>query len=100
MHFKVVTTDYKMGAEVYSYSRSRGLFAGISINGADLAIDKKSNAAFYGDSMNPRKIFDTSKNRPKAVKALKESPMPCKALPNTGFITPFLREGIKIVIPL
>ncbi len=39
------STDYKLQAEVYSYSRSRGLFAGISINGSNLGIDKASNAS-------------------------------------------------------
>eukprot|EP01132_Coremiostelium_polycephalum_P017539 gene17539-20989_t len=37
------STDYKLDAEVYSYSRSKGLFAGISLNGAALAIDEKAN---------------------------------------------------------
>ncbi|MGZ3752803.1 MAG: lipid-binding SYLF domain-containing protein, partial [Mucilaginibacter sp.] len=44
-------TDYKLEAEVYSYSRSRGLFAGISINGSNLGIDKSANAAFYGSDI-------------------------------------------------
>ncbi|RII28174.1 MAG: hypothetical protein CXR30_13260 [Geobacter sp.] len=41
-------TDVKLKAEVYSYSRSRGLFAGISLEGAALQIDHEANAAFYG----------------------------------------------------
>lgn len=40
-------TDIKFKAEVYSYSRSRGLFAGIAIEGAVISIDNKANAAFY-----------------------------------------------------
>src|ERR1700744_3676860 len=44
-------TDYKLEAEVYSYSRSRGLFAGISINGSNLGVDKQGNAAYYGSSI-------------------------------------------------
>ncbi|MEL6870075.1 MAG: lipid-binding SYLF domain-containing protein [Pseudomonadota bacterium] len=40
-------TDKTLSAEVYSYSRSRGLFAGVSLDGARLSIDKKANAAFY-----------------------------------------------------
>ncbi len=67
------STDYKMEAEVYSYSRSRGLFAGISINGSDLAIDKSANAAYYGKSMSSRDIFETAKSNTEAVKTLKES---------------------------
>jgi len=41
-------TDAQLKAEIYSYSRSRGLFAGISVEGAALRIDRDSNAAFYG----------------------------------------------------
>jgi len=41
-------TDVKLKAEIYSYSRSRGLFAGISLEGAALQIDDDANAAFYG----------------------------------------------------
>ncbi|MEN7343439.1 MAG: lipid-binding SYLF domain-containing protein, partial [Pseudomonadota bacterium] len=40
-------TDGRFRAEVYSYSRARGLFAGVSVEGAALRIDKKANAAFY-----------------------------------------------------
>ena len=36
------------GAEIYSYSRSSGLFAGIALNGNVISIDKKANASFYG----------------------------------------------------
>jgi len=41
-------TDVKLKAEIYSYSRSRGLFAGISLEGAALQIDDDANASFYG----------------------------------------------------
>jgi lipid-binding SYLF domain-containing protein len=40
-------TDGQLKAEIYSYSRSRGLFAGISLEGAGLLIDFGSNEAFY-----------------------------------------------------
>jgi len=40
-------TDIEMKAEIYSYSRSRGLFAGISLEGSSLQVDDKSNAAYY-----------------------------------------------------
>jgi lipid-binding SYLF domain-containing protein len=44
------STDLEMEAEIYSYSRSKGLFAGISIQGASIQIDKDANKAFYGDA--------------------------------------------------
>jgi lipid-binding SYLF domain-containing protein len=43
-------TDQKFTAEVYSYSRNRGLFAGVSIDGSVIAIDTKSNKRLYGKS--------------------------------------------------
>jgi lipid-binding SYLF domain-containing protein len=42
------STDIELKAEIYSYSRSRGLFAGISLEGSSLQVDDKSNAAYYG----------------------------------------------------
>jgi lipid-binding SYLF domain-containing protein len=41
-------TDAELGAEIYSYSRSRGLFAGLSLEGAGLLVDRDANEAFYG----------------------------------------------------
>jgi SH3 domain-containing YSC84-like protein 1 len=41
-------TDTELKAEVYSYSRSRGLFLGASIDGSALEIDPRAAAAFYG----------------------------------------------------
>ena len=41
-------TDWKMRAEVLTYSRARGLFAGISLNGAVVKQDKDSTREFYG----------------------------------------------------
>jgi|ERR1700685_1337081 len=41
-------TDWKMRAEVLTYSRARGIFAGISLNGAVIKQDKDSTRDFYG----------------------------------------------------
>jgi lipid-binding SYLF domain-containing protein len=43
-------TDQNFSAEVYSYSRNRGLFAGVALDGSMLSIDSKSNKALYGKS--------------------------------------------------
>jgi lipid-binding SYLF domain-containing protein len=67
------STDYTMKAEVYSYSRSRGLFAGISINGSNLGIDKKADANYYGPDASSYDIFETAKSNTEAVKELKET---------------------------
>ena len=42
------STDWKMRVEVLTYSRARGVFAGISLNGAAIHQDKDSARAFYG----------------------------------------------------
>lgn len=41
-------TDAQLRAEIYSYSRSRGLFAGASFEGDALLIDRDGNGCFYG----------------------------------------------------
>jgi len=41
-------TDWKMRAQVLTYSRARGIFAGVSLNGAVLKQDKDSTREFYG----------------------------------------------------
>jgi lipid-binding SYLF domain-containing protein len=40
-------TDIKFEAEIYSYSKSKGLFAGVSVEGAVLSMDTDANAKFY-----------------------------------------------------
>lgn len=56
-------TDWTFSSEVYSYSRSRGLFAGVALEGAGVAMDRKANAAFYGRaSITPEEIFASSGN--------------------------------------
>jgi len=50
-------TDLHLNAEIYSYARSKGLFAGISLEGAKLAADDKSNRAFYGGNADAEAIL-------------------------------------------
>ncbi|MGI9219509.1 MAG: lipid-binding SYLF domain-containing protein [Woeseiaceae bacterium] len=58
-----VATDIQFEAEVMSYSRSRGLFAGVSLEGSGVTMDRKANAAFYGSAeMTPDDIFASSPN--------------------------------------
>ena len=42
------STDYKMSAQVLTYSRARGLFAGLTLDGAAIRQDNDSTRAFYG----------------------------------------------------
>ena len=53
-------TDLELNAEIYSYSRTRGLFAGVSVQGAALEMDYDSIAEFYGNTqIGARDIFET-----------------------------------------
>jgi len=49
-------TDVQLQSEIYSYSRSRGLFAGLSLSGTSLQIDDESNEKFYGKRLSGRDI--------------------------------------------
>ena len=51
-------TDGQLKAEIYSYSRTRGLFAGVALDGSALRIDYDANEAVYGPGMTPRRIFE------------------------------------------
>lgn len=42
------STDASLSAEILAYSRAKGLFAGLSLDGASLRIDKDANKDFYG----------------------------------------------------
>ena len=52
------STDEKLKAEILSYSRARGLFAGVALDGTRLAIDNKSNQRVYGEGNTARAIFE------------------------------------------
>ena len=51
-------TDGELKAEIWSWSRARGLFAGVALDGAVLAIDDAANEAVYGRDTTPRMIFE------------------------------------------
>jgi len=72
------STDIELEAEIYSYSRSsrsKGLFAGISIKGASLQIDYEANASFYGTRMySPQDILmEKDIKAPDIVEKLKKT---------------------------
>lgn len=51
-------TDVDLKAEIVSYSRSRGLFAGLSLEGAKLDVDRDANTEFYAKPVRARAIMD------------------------------------------
>jgi lipid-binding SYLF domain-containing protein len=54
------STDILMHSQILSWSRSRGLFAGISLEGMVMTQDKEDNAAIYGKAVEAREILTTS----------------------------------------
>jgi lipid-binding SYLF domain-containing protein len=50
-------TDLRMRAEILSYSRTRGLFAGISLEGAVVKQDKNANEKIYGERVDPERLL-------------------------------------------
>ncbi len=51
-------TDGQLKAEIWSWSRARGLFAGVALDGAVLQIDDAANLDAYGSNTTPRMIFE------------------------------------------
>ena len=63
-------TDGELKAEIWSWSRARGLFAGVALDGAVLSIDDAANQAVYGNGTTPRMIFEGRANNPTAANAI------------------------------
>ena len=59
-------TDALMRAEILSYSRSRGLFAGVSLEGSTLRQDGSANRKIYGREISAREIVEGKVRTPAA----------------------------------
>jgi lipid-binding SYLF domain-containing protein len=66
-------TDAAMRAEIVSYSRSRGLFAGVTLDGATLRPDNDDNADLYGRQIKQRDILHGTVAPPSAAKTLMDT---------------------------
>jgi len=52
-------TDARLGAEIYSYARSRGLFLGVSLGGSDISVDHNADSMLYGRfGVTPADVFE------------------------------------------
>jgi lipid-binding SYLF domain-containing protein len=67
-------TDGQLKAEIWSWSRARGLFAGVSLDGAVLQIDRDSQATIYGATTTPRMVFEgrSQVSPPSAIVAFRD----------------------------
>src|SRR3954466_13397584 len=63
-------TDAQMHAEILSWSRSQGLFAGLALEGATLRQDLDDNRALYGKKLENRQIVTTSVRTPSSAMKL------------------------------
>jgi len=63
-------TDAQMHAEILSYSRSRGAFAGVSLEGATLRPAEDDNKKMYGKKVEPKEILNGSIPAPAGTEAL------------------------------
>ncbi len=63
-------TDAQMHAEILSWSRSQGLFAGVALEGATLREDLDDNAALYGSKLANRDIVTGGRAAPESAAAL------------------------------
>jgi lipid-binding SYLF domain-containing protein len=63
-------TDAQMHAEILSYSRSRGVFAGIVLKGSTLRPDDHDNRKLYGKPVTHRQILNLEVPAPESAKAL------------------------------
>lgn len=64
------STDATLRAEILSYSRSRGLFAGVSLEGSSLRPDNDASAAIYGRAITAREIVNGTHTVPAAGRRL------------------------------
>ena len=51
------STDLQLRAQILSYSRSRGLFAGVTVNGSTIRQDRDANQRFYGKPLETKQII-------------------------------------------
>jgi len=63
-------TDAKLNAEILTWSRSKGLFAGVSLEGAVVQADESGDHAMYGEEVNRREIVDGTVRPPEAARPL------------------------------
>lgn len=63
-------TDLEMHAEILTYSRSRGIFAGVSLDGAVVEPDRSADQALYGNNVDREAILDGKVAVPKQAQGL------------------------------
>ncbi len=114
----VAGTDARLGAEIYSYARSRGLFAGVSLGGSDLSVDNNANAVLYGRfGVTPADVFYhrglgmrpevqaliddvNARSRPQPVPVTVGAALPQQAVTPFGGAAPAPVPGQPLAVPV
>jgi len=65
-------TDINLKASIYSYSMSKGLFAGLSLEGAGMKVDENANQVYWGKPTSPEKAMDTRASKKAIVRLTQE----------------------------
>ena len=63
-------TDLRLSAEILSYSRTKGVFAGVSLDGAVVQADKSGDKAMYGENVNRHEILSGKVSVPPSARPL------------------------------
>jgi lipid-binding SYLF domain-containing protein len=63
-------TDVKLKAEILSYSRAKGVFAGVSLDGAVVQADKSGDEAMYGEHVDRHEILSGKVPVPESARPL------------------------------
>jgi lipid-binding SYLF domain-containing protein len=63
-------TDVKLNAEILSYSRAKGVFAGVSLDGAVVQADKSGDEAMYGEHVDRHEILSGKVPAPESARPL------------------------------
>jgi len=63
-------TDLKLNAEILSYSRAKGVFAGVSLDGAVVQADKSGDEAMYGHNIDRHEILNGKVAVPASARGL------------------------------
>ena len=65
-------TDAKLRAEILTYSRAHGVFAGVSLDGSAVQADKSGDSALYGPDVTRRAILDGKVTGPESARELSD----------------------------
>lgn len=72
-------TDWKMDAEILTYSRAKGAFAGLTLNGASIRHDEDSTKAIYGRNVSNQRILQGQVSMPTAAHSFLDAVRSAKA---------------------